>query len=99
MRHFLKALCLLFLLSACEDSNTSKVYKPKSSGNINDLSVVIDNDLWESSVGETIRSTIGAPLYGLPQDEPQLTLRQIPSSVFTGFVKNTRLVLKINISN
>lgn len=96
MRHFLKALCLLFLLSACEDSNTSKVYKPKSSGNINDLSVVIDNDLWESSVGETIRSTIGAPLYGLPQDEPQLILRQIPSSVFTGFVKNTRLVLKIN---
>lgn len=96
MKLYLKALCVLFLLSACEDSNSKKVYKPQSSGNINDLSVVIDNDLWESSVGETIRSTIGAPLYGLPQDEPQLTLRQIPSSVFTGFVKNTRLVLKVN---
>jgi len=95
MTHYLKALCLLFLLSACEDTNSKKVYKPKSSGNINDLSVVVDNDLWESSVGETIRSTIGAPLYGLPQDEPQLTLRQIPSTVFTGFVKNTRLVLKV----
>jgi len=95
MRLYLKALCLVFLFSACEDSNSKKVYKPKSSGNINDVSVVIDNDLWGTSVGETIRSTVGAPLYGLPQDEPQFTLRQIPSSVFTGFVKNTRLVLKI----
>ncbi len=96
MKLYLKALCLLFLFSACNDSNSKKVYKSQSSGNINDLSVVIDNDLWDTSVGETIRSTIGAPLYGLPQDEPQFTLRQIPSSVFSGFVKNTRLVLKIN---
>jgi len=95
MRLYLKAFCLVFLFSACDDSKSKKIYKPKSSGNINDVSVVIDNDLWVTSVGETIRSTVGAPLYGLPQDEPQFTLRQIPSSVFTGFVKNTRLVLKI----
>jgi hypothetical protein len=92
MKLYLKAFCLL---AACNDSNTKQVYKPQSSGNINDLSVVIDNDLWDVSVGETIRSTIGAPLYGLPQDEAQFTLRQIPSSVFSGFVKNTRLILKI----
>lgn len=95
MKLYLKALCLVFLFSACDDSGSKKVYKPKSSGNINDVSVVIDNDLWDNSVGETIRATVGAPLYGLPQDEPQFTLRQIPTSVFTGFVKNSRLVLKI----
>ena len=95
MRVYIKVLCLFLGLTACEDSNTKKVYKPQSSGNINDLSVVIDNNLWDSSVGEAIRSTVGAPLYGLPQDEPQFSLRQIPSSVFSGFVKNTRLVLKI----
>ena len=83
MKLYLKAFCLLLILAACNDSNTKQVYKPQSSGNINDLSVVIDNDLWDTSVGETIRSTIGAPLYGLPQDEPQFTLRQIPSSVFS----------------
>ena len=95
MRVFIKALCLFFLLSACENVNDKTVYKPQSSGNINDLLVVIDNELWESPVGESIRSTIGAPLYGLPQDEPQFKLRQIPLSVFSGFVKNTRLVLKV----
>ena len=72
MREFIKALCVFLVLSACENVNDKTVYKPRSSGNINDLSVVIDNELWESPVGETIRSTIGAPLYGLPQDEPSL---------------------------
>ena len=95
MRFFIRALCLFLVFTACEDTSSKKVYKPQSSGNINDLSVVIDNSLWDSSVGEAIRSTVGAPLYGLPQDEPQFSLRQIPSSVFSGFVKNTRLVLKI----
>ncbi|MDC0630005.1 DUF4837 family protein [Flavobacteriaceae bacterium] len=95
MKFCLKAFCLFLLLSACNTSDNKKVYKPQSSGNINDLSVVIDNILWDSSVGETIRSTIGAPLYGLPQDEPQFSLRQIPSSVFSGFVKNSRLILKV----
>tara|TARA_B110000967_G_C18901633_1_gene575831 strand:- start:4707 stop:5684 length:978 start_codon:yes stop_codon:yes gene_type:complete len=95
MRFFIRALCLFLVFTACEDTSSKKVYKPQSSGNINDLSVVIDNSLWDSSVGEAVRSTVGAPLYGLPQDEPQFSLRQIPSSVFSGFVKNTRLVLKI----
>ena len=95
MKLYIKALCLALLLFACEDSNSKKVYKPQSSGNLNDLSVVINNDLWESFVGETIRSTVGAPLYGLPQDEPQFTLRQIPPSVFTGFVRNSRLILMV----
>ena len=95
MKSCLKTFCLFLLLSACNTSDNKKVYKPQSSGNINDLSVVIDNILWDSSVGETIRSTIGAPLYGLPQDEPQFSLRQIPPSVFSGFVKNSRLILKV----
>jgi hypothetical protein len=95
MKLYLKAFCLFLILTACSDSKTKQVYKPQSSGNINNLSVVMDNDLWDDSVGETIRSTVGAPLYGLPQEEPQFALRQLPSSVFSGFVKNTRLVLKI----
>ena len=95
MRLFMKLLLLFLLLSSCNSANDSTLYKPQSSGNINDVSVVIDNELWESPVGESIKSTVGAPLYGLPQDEPQFKLRQIPVTVFSGFVKNTRLVLKV----
>jgi len=95
MRIFVRVLFLFLLLSNCDSSNDTRVYKPQSSGNINDVSVVIDSELWESLVGETIRTNIGAPLYGLPQDEPQFKLSQIPVTIFSGFVKNTRLILKI----
>lgn len=56
---------------------------------------MIDNNLWEGSVGDNIRSLIGASLYGLPQDEPLFTLRQMPTSIFTGFVRKNRIVLKV----
>lgn len=81
------------ILSGC--NSNSKVALSASSGNINNLSVVIDNNLWEGSVGDNIRSLIGASLYGLPQDEPLFTLRQMPTSIFTGFVRKNRIVLKV----
>lgn len=81
------------ILSGC--NSNSKVALSASSGNFNNLSVVIDNNLWEGSVGDNIRSLIGASLYGLPQDEPLFTLRQMPTSIFTGFVRKNRIVLKV----
>ena len=76
-------------------NSNSNVVLSASSGNINNLSVVIDNNLWEGSVGDNIRSLIGVSLYGLPQDEPLFTLRQMPTSIFTGFVRKNRIVLKV----
>jgi len=81
------------ILAGC-NSNSNVVLSP-SSGNINKLSVVIDDNLWEGSVGDNIRSLIGTSLYGLPQDEPLFTLRQMPTSIFTGFVRKNRIVLKV----
>lgn len=82
---------LIFL--GCQSNNT--VSLSPSSGNINNLSVVVDNDLWEGSVGENIRNIIGAPLYGLPQDEPLFSMRQMPTVVFSDFARRNRTVLKI----
>lgn len=86
------AISVLALLG-CQSNNT--VSLSASSGNINNLSVVVDNDLWEGSVGESIRNVIGAPLYGLPQDEPMFTMRQMPTVVFSDFARRNRTVLKI----
>lgn len=66
-----------------------------SSGNINQLTVVIENSLWEGEVGEAIRDNFAAPVDGLPQDEPLFSLSQIPPNTFTGFVRNSRIFLKI----
>jgi len=89
-------IAVSILLFACNDkASPNKKILSKSSGNINNLSVVIDNELWQGSVGEAIRNTIAAPVYGLPQDEPLFSIGQIPPSVFTGFVKKSRIILKV----
>lgn len=91
------AVLFCALLLACGDKkdNNSKIYLPASNGNLNSISVVVDNELWEGKVGESIRSIFAAPLNGLPVDEPLFSMRQIPPQVFDGFTRRSRLVLKI----
>jgi len=93
MKRIIVLALSVFTLFGCESNN--KIALSTSSGNINDLSVVVDNDLWEGNVGESIRNVIGAPLYGLPQDEPMFSMRQMPTAVFSDFARRNRIVLKI----
>ena len=89
-------LVALFLFISCSD-NEQKLL-PASSGNINNVSVVINDELWEGAVGEVIRENFGRPIYGLPQIEPVFSLSHIPSKVFSGFATKSRTILKIDIS-
>lgn len=94
----LYVLLFCVLLTACDDKKDGdkSIYLPASNGNLNNISVVIDNQLWDGSVGETIRGIFAAPLMGLPSDnEPIFKLRQIPPQVFDGFATRSRIVLKI----
>jgi len=96
MRVFSALLFSVFLLVSCNnDSKKNLRIIPKSVGNINNLNVVVNNLLWETNVGETIRDVFAAPLDGLPQEEPIFKISQTPSEVFSGFVRNNRIVLKI----
>ncbi len=88
-------LFLLAFLFSCNGKKDNVRYLPSSSGNINSISIVADNLLWDDKVGEAIRKTLAAPTKGLPQDEPMFTLKQIPSQVFDGFATSSRSILKI----
>lgn len=96
MRAIQVVLCCLLLL-ACNDTkkNKNQRFLPDSNGNLNTISVVIDNTLWDTNVGENIRSIFAAPLEGLPVDEPLFKMRQIPPQVFDGFATRSRIILKI----
>lgn len=85
----------LFLISCNEGDSKKQRFVSDSSGNINNISVVVDNILWEDNVGEAIRNVLAAPLEGLPQDEPIFSISQMPSQVFSGFTTKNRTVLKI----
>lgn len=99
MRHILFSAILLIVLVSCkEKKSTEDKILLDSSGNINNVSVVIDNELWDGSIGEAIRNVLAAPIYGLPQDEPTFTISQIPPSVFSGFVTKNRTILKIEVN-
>jgi len=85
----------LSLLTSCSNGTKSKRVLSSSSGNINSLSVVADNNLWASRIGDEIRDVFSAEVIGLPQQEPLFTMRQIPPMVFTDFATKNRTVLKI----
>lgn len=85
----------LFLIGCNDENSKNQRFVSDSSGNINNISVVVDNILWEDNVGETIRNVLAAPLEGLPQDEPIFSIGQMPTQVFSGFTTKNRTVLKI----
>jgi hypothetical protein len=91
-------LLLVFVVSCGDNKSSNKKMLLDSSGSINNVSVVIENELWEGSIGDAIRNVLAAPIYGLPQDEPTFTISQIPPTVFSGFVTKNRTVLKIEIA-
>ena len=91
-------LCLFIplLFAGCQDSESKKpILLATSSGNINNISVVIENEMWEGSIGEALRKSLAAPVDGLPQEEPIFSLNQMPPEAFSGFVRKNRLFVKI----
>jgi hypothetical protein len=70
-----------------------------SNGNINTVTVVMPNQLWQGSIGQTVRDMYAYPAEGLPQQEPLYDLKQIPPEIFTGFAQSSRSVLWIGISD
>jgi len=84
-------LFLTVLISCKEGKNKS--YLPSSTGAINSIAVVVDNQLWEGKVGDKIREHFAAPALGLTMDEPIFSINHIPPTVFTGTIRNMRAVL------
>ena len=94
-----KLAVLIFTIAtliACKDSNRkNEKILSESSGRLNSLSIIIENDLWEGQVGENLREKLAAPVDGLPQQEPLFSLNQIPPNAFSGFVARNRTFLYI----
>ena len=85
------AFFLAIVLTSC--NGTDKNYLPSSVGAINSMVVVIDNELWKSRVGDSIRRHFAAPVLGMPMDEPLFNIDQIAPKFFTGSLRHTRSLL------
>ena len=94
MKKHLFIICIVFFLQSCEDNKV--VYKPESSARINSITVVVDNDNWNSTIGDKIRNLYADEYEGLPQIEERFTLKQIPYEAFSGFSRSSRNIIFIN---
>ena len=86
-------LVVLFFFS-CDQTTTS--YKPKSSGNIHTVSVVVEDKVWNSKLGDNLREVFASEFEGLPQQEPLFTLVHIPPKIFKDFAREGRNIIKIS---
>lgn len=91
---FLFVAALTFVACQNGENETERILS-ESSGNINVLSVIVDNELWQGQVGEAIRRNLAAPVDGLPQEEPLFSISQMPPEAFAGFSRKSRIFLRI----
>ena len=89
----LGALALLLLAFSCKQSNKKQRFLPPSTGSVNSLMVVMDNELWRGSVGDKVRELFASPALSLMPEQPILSLTQIPPQVFSGATAHSRSVL------
>ncbi len=94
MKKHLVVIFIIFFLQSCEDNKV--VYKPESSARINSITVVVDNDNWNNTIGDKIRNLYADEYEGLPQIEERFTLKQMPYEAFSGFSRSSRNIMFIN---
>lgn len=96
MKKLFYLLLLIFVFISCEETKEQRqAMLPSSSGNINNLQIVIDNELWVGEVGESLRKHFAATVEGLPQDEPLFSISQLPPDSFEGFTQRNRIFLYV----
>lgn len=88
---------LLFFVSllffSCKNSDH---HSPrKTSGKINAISVIIDDQLWNGDIGDSIRNKFASPVIGLPQEEPLFNINQYPAKLLEGFMTDTRSIIVV----
>jgi hypothetical protein len=68
---------------------------PYSTGKLNTISVLIDDQLWNGEIGDSIRNKFASPIIGFPEEEPLFSINQYPLKLLEGFATNSRAILII----
>lgn len=92
-KRFFLALFGSILLFSCHFKQEKSTQE--TSGKINSVSIIIDDQLWNGEIGDSIRNKFAAPVFGLPQEEPIFTINQYPVKLLEGFMNNSRNIIVI----
>lgn len=88
----------IFLTFSCKKKEDIPRF---TTGAINTVSVIIDDQLWNGEVGDSVRNKFASPVIGLPQEEPLFTINQYPVKLMEGFMTDSRniIVIKKGVKN
>ena len=84
-------LLISFLFFSCKKESTDVIRK--TTGKVNNISVIIDDQQWNGEIGDSIRNKFASPVIGLPQEEPLFTINQYPLKLMEGFMTDSRNII------
>lgn len=82
-----------FLFSSCIEERKNTAFE--TLGKVNSVSVIIDDQLWNGEVGDSIRNKFASPVIGLQDEEPLFTLNQYPVKLLDGFIAKSRNIIVV----
>lgn len=85
-------LAIVLCFASCGEEQGDAVV---SGGNINEISIVISDALWNGEVGDGLRRKLAAPVDGLTQEEPLFTLNQMHDLSYDTNTKKRRNIIVI----
>lgn len=92
-----KSLLIFIILSvfiiSCKKENSD--LPKKTSGKINTISIIIEDQLWNGEIGDLVRNKFASPVIGLPEEEPLFTINQYPAKLMEGFMTDSRIIIII----
>lgn len=88
---------ILGVLISCEKSD--KVTLVSSTGRINHVLIVMNNEDWDGKIGDELKKIIGQPVLGLPQEENQFSINQVDPITFNSLFKRNRNILFVGIDH
>lgn len=98
MKKILFTLLLATLaLAGCNDNKGTAFFKQTSVGMPYELLVVCDHDLWDSTIGETLKEILRSDIPGLPQPESSFRVSQTSHGSFTQIFKPFRNIIDVQI--
>ncbi|OYX82746.1 MAG: DUF4837 domain-containing protein [Flavobacteriales bacterium 32-34-25] len=89
--YFILLFISIFFISCKEENTTAR----KTTGKVNNISVIIDDLLWNGEIGDSIRNKFASPVTGLPQEEPLFNINQYPVKLMEGFKTDSRNIIII----
>lgn len=96
MKKILSTLLLVFLLISCESKKSQRVFLD-SNGRMNHLLIVMNESKWNGESGNKLKDIIMTPVLGMPQEENQFDVSQVPEYSFGKMFKASRNVLMVGI--